>query len=92
MIYCIYAILLTCENVCDIDIVCNSYNTGKSALPDIYARCPRASAYISGKARVPVLQVIYSTSGTLKICPNLMLDAQPLYKVTDAGCDCGTLF
>ena len=32
-----------------------SYNTGKSALPDIYARCPRASAYISGKARVPVL-------------------------------------
>ena len=35
--------------------ICNSYNTGKSALPDIYARCPRASAYISGKARVPVL-------------------------------------
>ena len=33
--------------------ICNSYNTGKSALPDIYARCP--SAYISGKARVPVL-------------------------------------
>ena len=27
--------------------VCNSYNTGKSALPDIYARRPRASAYIS---------------------------------------------
>ena len=35
--------------------ICNSYNTGKSALPDIYARRPRASAYISGKARVPVL-------------------------------------
>ena len=32
-----------------------SYNTGKSALPDIYARHLRASAYISGKARVPVL-------------------------------------
>ena len=27
--------------------ICNSYNTGKSALLDIYARCPRASAYIS---------------------------------------------
>ena len=38
-----------------ITITCISYNTGKSALPDIYARCPRASAYISGKARVPVL-------------------------------------
>ena len=36
-------------------VICNSYNTGRSALPDIYARCPRASAYISGKARVPVL-------------------------------------
>ena len=32
-----------------------SYNTGKSALPDIYAQRLRASAYISGKARVPVL-------------------------------------
>ena len=35
--------------------ICNSYNTGTRALPDIYARCPRASAYISGKARAPVL-------------------------------------
>ena len=35
--------------------ICNSYNTGTRALPDIYARRPRASAYISGKARVPVL-------------------------------------
>ena len=35
--------------------ICISYNTGKSAWPDIYARCPRASAYTSGKARVPVL-------------------------------------
>ena len=32
-----------------------SYSTGKSALPDIYARRPRVSAYISGKVRVPVL-------------------------------------
>ena len=30
--------------------ICISYNIGKSALPDIYARRPRASAYISGKA------------------------------------------
>ena len=35
--------------------VCISYNTGKSALPDIYAQRPRASVYISGKALVPVL-------------------------------------
>ena len=34
---------------------CISYNTGKSALSDIYARCLRASTYISGKACVPVL-------------------------------------
>ena len=30
-------------------LLCVSYNTGKSALPDIYARCPRArstSAYV----------------------------------------------
>ena len=35
--------------------ICISYNTAASALPDIYARCPRVSAYISGKVRVPVL-------------------------------------
>ena len=39
--------------------LCYSYNTGMRALPDIYARRPRvqcqASAYISGKAQVPVL-------------------------------------
>ena len=32
--------------------ICISYNTYKSALPDIYARRPRASAYISGKAHI----------------------------------------
>ena len=35
--------------------ISKSYNTGKSALPDIYAQCPRASAYRSGKTQVPVL-------------------------------------
>ena len=35
--------------------ICISNNTGKSALPDIYTRRPKASAYISGKARMPVL-------------------------------------
>ena len=35
--------------------ICISYNTGKSALPDIYARRLRVSAYTSGKAQVPVL-------------------------------------
>ena len=39
--------------------ICISYIPGTSALPDIYARLPegtqhpRASAYISGKARGP---------------------------------------
>ena len=49
------------------DLRCQSgkyacYNTGKGALPDIYACCPRASSvqgqaciYVSGKARAPVL-------------------------------------
>ena len=32
--------------------ICNSYNTGKSALPGIYARCPRVR---STQARAPVL-------------------------------------
>ena len=59
------ASLLTSLLVLDIHIIyiytyiyiyiCISYNTGKSALPDIYARCPRASAYNTGNARVPAL-------------------------------------
>ena len=36
-------------------ILCISYNTGKSALVDIYARCLRVSAHMSGKALLPVL-------------------------------------
>ena len=37
--------------------ICYTYTTGLSALPDIYvqARGPQARAYISGKARVPVV-------------------------------------
>ena len=34
-------------------ILCNSYNTGKSALPDIYARRPRAR---SARGRVRIYQ------------------------------------
>ena len=37
--------------------ICISYNTGKSALPDIYAQRLRANAYISGKAQVPACVV-----------------------------------
>ena len=48
-----------------IEICCN---TGKSALPDMYAQArgaqrPRASADISYNARVSVLQLICDTSG-----------------------------
>ena len=33
----------------------------------------RVNADISGNAQVPMLQLIWYTSGTLKICPNLLL-------------------
>ena len=36
-------------------ILCNSYNTGKSALPDMYALAIGHRVYISGKALLPVL-------------------------------------
>ena len=55
---------------------------GTRDLPDMYARSPRAAgprAYISGKSRVHMLQVICNTSGTLKICPNLTSIFPPLY-------------
>ena len=59
-----------------------------SALPDICARRPRASAYISGKARVPVLQLICNTFGTLKICQRVMSVAWLLYiTILIVGCD-----
>ena len=35
--------------------ICISYNTGKSALADIYTRCLRVSAHMLGKALLPVL-------------------------------------
>ena len=70
---------------------CNSCNTGTSALPDMYARRPRASVDISGNARVPVLQLICYTYGTLKICPNLLLTALPIYIAKDSHCDYGIL-
>ena len=69
----------------------NSCNTGTSALPDMYARRPRASADISGNAQVPVLQLIRYTSGTLKICPNLLLTALPIYIAKDSHCNYGIL-
>ena len=43
----------------------SSCNMGTSDLPEIYAqargRSQSASAYISGKSQVPMLQLIYST-------------------------------
>ena len=37
--------------------VCINYNTGKSELPDIYARCPRAR---SARGRVHIYQATHS--------------------------------
>ena len=56
---------------------CNSCNMGVRDLSDMYAQSPRA--YILGESRVPMLQVICITSGTLKICPNLQAFALPIY-------------
>ena len=40
--------------------ICDSCNMGTSDLPDIYERCPRVSADISGKSRVRMLQLLYN--------------------------------
>ena len=76
---------------------CNSCNTGISALPDMYARHPRAcsawvSADISGNALMPVLQLICYTSGTLKINPKLLFTTLPIYIRRDSNFDYGTYF
>ena len=64
-------------------------NTGTSALPDMYAQRVRVSADISGNAQVPVLQLLCYTSGTLKICSNLLLTTLPIYITTDGNFDYG---
>ena len=40
--YEIYALAFPFDLRCQ-SFICISYNTGKSALPDVYARCPRAN-------------------------------------------------
>ena len=44
-------------------------SVGRSALPDMYAWHPRANAYISGKARLTILQLKSSTFGRLISLP-----------------------
>ena len=76
-------------------LICNSCNAGTSSLPDMYARGPQAQglrAYISGKARVPVIQLICYTFGTLKSAQSLMTTARSIYILKGVRCDCGTLF
>ena len=85
--------MFTVEYNFNIGCTCNSCNTDMSALPDMYKWCPRACstrgwiADISGNAQVPVLQLPCYTSGTLKICPNLLLTALPIYIAKDSHCD-----
>ena len=76
--------------------ICISYNTGTNALPDIYARHPRA---LSARGRVHIYQAKHEClcynqlhPGTLKICPNLKENAQLAYIVPDADYDSGKLF
>ena len=47
-------------------------------------------AYISGKARVPMLQLICYTFGTLKSAQNLTSIFPSVYIVTDSNYDCGS--
>ena len=74
----IYSTVSMCStHYCDVVwSTCNSCNMGMRDLPDMYAR--RLRAYISGKSRVHMLQLICNTSGTLKTCPNLTSIFQPL--------------
>ena len=53
--------------------------TVTSVLPGAH---PWVSVDISGNARVPVLQLIYNTSGTLKIYPNFLFTALLIYITT----------
>ena len=50
---------------------------GRRDLPDMYARAfrravPRASADISCKSLLPMLNMLCNNSGTQKICPNYL--------------------
>ena len=80
--------VLQCNN--DVHVIVVTWARGICLICMPKARGLRA--YISGKSRVHMLQVICNTSGTLKICPNLMSIFPPLYIVTGTRCDCGTLF
>ena len=53
-------------------------------LPDMYAQSLRA--YISGESQVPILQVICITSSILKIGPNLLIAALPIYITMHSCC------
>ena len=57
-------------------------NTGMSA-------CLRVSADISCGVRVPVLQLIYYNSSTLKVCLNLLSTALPIYITANGNFDYG---
>ena len=59
-----YPTLMACELIGYICHICNSCNMGMRAFPDMYARLPKGPglrAYISGKARMPMLQLICNT-------------------------------
>ena len=57
--------------------LCNSCNMGMRDLSDMYSLITQSCslrAYISGKSKVPMVQVICIISGTLKNCPNLQFN------------------
>ena len=70
-----------------------SYNTGKSALPDIYAQHPRWVSIYKAKHECLCynkINMLYFQQS--KIHPNLKATAQLAYVVTDADCDYGSSF
>ena len=62
--------------------LCNSCNKGIRDLSDMYSLITQSCnlrAYISGKSKVPMVQVLCIVSGTLKNSPNLQFNTLYIY-------------
>ena len=73
-------------------IICISYNTGKNALPDIYARCPRGECVYIRQSTLACVITNMLLFQHYKICPNLKSTTQLAYIVTNTDSDCGRYF
>ena len=69
-----------------------SYNTDESALRDIYARCPRASAYIRQRMSSCVITNMLHFWHSKSLSKPEVECSAIAYIVTDADCDCERYF